>query len=395
LSLAFTSLAKTLLYGKSSVRFFIGILLSFAFSISVILSTIGIMDGFQKTLKEGLFRSGGDFILYRHDGYFEQENPLFSELGEDIQVTPLIQSEGFLVAGEESQGILLRGVMSESFSKVTGLLFDIRNNDICLGREIANRYGLKEGHEVVLTFAAGVKDGSSLPLLSRFKVRCVVDHGIYKKDERMVYVNLAHLQSLLSYENRVNMMVGRISKTAENRIQLVEDKIVELYDTVGSDWVIKPFWSEFSSLIEAVEIEKVSISIILQLVVIISIFNITAFVIFINERKAQEIFLFRSLGARNKDLQKFWLWFMLVLWVMSCSLSMLLVQVFEWLLINLESLQIPGDVYVLSHLQILLSPTDYILTFLGALVWLMLLIGLNLYRLKKTPLLQGLRREFS
>ena len=395
MNLAFRSLAQTLLYGKSSLRFFVGIIISFAFSISVILSTIGIMDGFQKTLKKGLFRSGGDFIIYRHDGYFEQDISILKELSDDIIISPIIQSEGFLVSEEESQGILLRGVVSESFSKVTGLDTDLRENEICVGKKIAQKLSLKNSDEIALTFAAGVKNGSSLPLLSRFKVKCQIEHGIYKKDERMIYVNLNHLQSLLSYENRVNMMVGRLKVQAEERIELVENKIAEIYDFVGNDWVIKPFWAEFSSLIEAVEIEKVSISILLQLVVIISIFNITAFFIFINERKAQEIFLFRALGARNKDLQRFWFFFMLILWVLSCLLSVVFVEVFEWLLINLESLQIPGDVYVLSHLQIILEPVDYLLTFAGALIWLLLLLGINLHRIKKMPLLQGLRREFS
>jgi hypothetical protein len=49
---------------------------------------------------------------------------------------------------------------------------------------------------------------------------------------------------------------------------------------------VRPFWSEYSYFIEAVKIEKLSITLILQLIVVVAVFNIIAFVIYIMEKKS-------------------------------------------------------------------------------------------------------------
>ena len=49
----FSRFSKTLLWDKASFKFAIGVWLGLSFSIAVILSTIGIMDGFITTMKSG------------------------------------------------------------------------------------------------------------------------------------------------------------------------------------------------------------------------------------------------------------------------------------------------------------------------------------------------------
>lgn len=64
------SIFKIITEGKASGRFLAGALLSFSFSIAVILSTIGLMDGFENTLKSALKNASGDFIVTNENGFF-------------------------------------------------------------------------------------------------------------------------------------------------------------------------------------------------------------------------------------------------------------------------------------------------------------------------------------
>ena len=67
---------------KSSIKFAIGVFLGLGFSISVILSTIGIMDGFELSLRRALKKSTGDLQFYSRKGFFNVEGEISSLLAE-------------------------------------------------------------------------------------------------------------------------------------------------------------------------------------------------------------------------------------------------------------------------------------------------------------------------
>lgn len=374
-----------------------------AFSISVILATIGIMDGFDKTLKSGLRRSVGDMFFYSSNGFFKIDDDLKKILKDKdvVDFSPLVQTEGFVLFESQSKGVLIKGVNPETFSKVTDLKISIEDQGVVVGKELARQLDLKIGDEIVLAFANGNKRFKGLPGLKRLKVSKVIEHGIYQKDLRIVYVKLSLLQKALNLKERVNVVTLKIP---EKRLKVfgIEDQQEgmmffkeELEDTLGDSFYSRVYWQEYSSLIEAVKIEKVMIGLILQLVVIISVFNVLAFVIFLNEKRSKEIFLIKALGLSQNRVVKIWSSLIIIGWILSCGLSMVLVELFNWALMNLSILKLPGDIYHLGRLQISLETNDYLFVFLLALLWLLAISGILLWRLKKRPILEGLRREFA
>lgn len=80
MKLKFSSLYSIVIEGKSSLRFFIGAIFSFSFSLAVILSTIGLMDGFELSLIDSLKKSTSDIIISSRQGFFDSE-----------KITPLLK----------------------------------------------------------------------------------------------------------------------------------------------------------------------------------------------------------------------------------------------------------------------------------------------------------------
>jgi ABC-type lipoprotein release transport system permease subunit len=398
----FRTLVKVLLSEKSSYKFALIVVIGLSFSISVILGTIGIMDGFEHSLKKQLKSSVGDLVFYSKNGFFELNDEIKTEL-EILNIqnySKLIQTEGFLLKDEVSKGVLIKGVVPETFNKVTGMSFKFDQPGIYIGDELLNFLDAKINDEIVLALAGGNKDVGGMPTLHRFKILNTISHGIYQKDMRIIYLNLPDLQQLMGVNDMVNVVSANIPKQKisfeQNNSHYsdeVEDYQQRLYDRLGTQFSIRPFWYEFSSLIKAVKVEKTMISLILQLVVMISIFNVLAFIIYLNEKRSRELFLFKALGMSQANMNKAWLGMITIIWFLACLLSIVLVHIFNYILGNI--LSVPGDVYYLKSLSIALDIGDYSLVFIMTYIWIFTMAAMGLFKIRRQSILKGLRKEFA
>ncbi|MBL7664891.1 MAG: ABC transporter permease [Bacteriovoracaceae bacterium] len=393
-SLPFVSLFKTILNGKHSLLFFTAAIASFAFSISVILCTIGLMDGFEYTLKQGLLKSSGDLKVFSREGFFHYDNKLRNTLDHPaiLHTTTLLQSEGFFMIEGLAKGVMIKGIDPKTFNEVTGLNIQVKANEMVIGTQLAKEFGLKADDDGVIALGKGNKGFSSLPSVKRLKISQVVTHGIYEKDLRYVYINKTDLIKFLDTQDKINLVLIKLKPEEQ---PFIDDVVFEIDERLESPYVVRPFWSEFSSLIEAVKVEKFSISLILQLIVLIAIFNIAAFVIFISEKKAQDFFLFQAFGMNKRTLFLFWLIVLILMWAMACLIAYPLTHLFNSYFLQLPFLRVPGEIYVLGELSLLLDTQAYVMVFGLSFLWIIGVALIGLMRINKRTILYGLRQEFA
>lgn len=396
---SYLSILKIVLHGRSAGKILLATLFSFTFSIAVILCTFGLMDGFDHLLKSGLRHSSGDILVTSKKGFF----PLTDELKNHFEnikplaVAPVIQTEAFALYQGMSKGVLVRGVEPKNFSEATGLKIDLPVGGLVIGEELARVLKLAPGDEMALTFGRGNESSDSLPSVRMFKISGLIKHGIYQKDLRFVYLRREDLAEVLDVRDWVNLVIltTQDPKKPLSTLEVVRADQQKLRNYLVSDFLVRPFWSEYSFLIEAVKVEKLSISLILQLIVVVAVFNIMAFVIYIMEKKAQDFFFLRAVGLSLKKLMRFWFVSALILWALACAGAYLLSQLFNWSLAHVSFLQIPGEIYVLSSLQIRLDTTAYLTVYLVSLLWVLVAGVFGYWRLKRRSIVQGLRQEFS
>lgn len=396
---SYLSILRIVLHGRSAGKILLATIFSFTFSISVILCTFGLMDGFDHLLKSGLRHSSGDVLITNRRGFFPFGNYLKGRISgvDPIAVAPVIQTEAFAIHGEMSKGVLVRGVEDKNFSAATGLQMKVGPGQVAIGEELAKTFKIKKGDELSLTFAKGNETSSALPVIQMFQVSGIVKHGIYQKDLRFVYLNRGDLNEFLDLKNKVNLVILAVEPTNVplSSLDPIKKEQNELKFLLDEDYVIRPFWDEFDFLIEAVKVEKFSISLILQLIVIVAIFNIIAFVIYIMEKKAQDFFFLRAVGLSVTRMTKFWFVSILIIWAVSCLGSFLLAELFNWCLHNVSFLQIPGEIYVLSSLDLKLNSMAYLTVYGISLLWILITALVGYFRLKRRPIIQGIRQEFS
>ncbi|MFZ8932483.1 MAG: ABC transporter permease, partial [Bacteriovoracaceae bacterium] len=272
------------------------------------------------------------------------------------------------------------------------LAVSIGTEDVALGVELAKYLKVKKGDFVTLAFGNKNKAIVGMPELKRLKVGDIVSHGIYEKDLRTIYINRDFMQKSFAVDDKVNIVLVKAKSIADSDLLALRR---ELINDLGLEFNVKIYWQEFSSLIEAVRVERFMIGLILQMVVVIAIFNVLAFIIFLNEERTKELFLIKALGFSQGQLVRSWLFLIFIIWGLSCALSILFVRFFNYALLNISFLRLPPEVYHLTNLEIILDHKDYLVVFGLAMVWLLIFSGFLLYRIKRRPILEGLRREFA
>jgi ABC-type lipoprotein release transport system permease subunit len=379
-----------LVNGRSTKQFLFASVFSLGFSICVILCTFGLMDGFENVLKLSLRKSSGDLIVTSREGFY-QEKELFEILpNQGISAkTSVLNSEGFLLFNEASKGISLKGIDQVSFSQVTGLDVELTHDSVAIGKELASELGIQLNDEIVLVLGKGNEALSEMPLLVRAKVQSIISHGIYEKDLRIIYCDQRYLAELLGTNLKVNQSLLKV-----NSLDQIDSQVKLLNKNLPYEYIIKPYWSEFSSMLEAVKVEKLSISIVLQLIVIVSIFNIIAFIMYLNERRVKEIFLLKALGFSQNKLVLLWMKLVFVIWVLACIVSVLMTKIFSWMLINLKILKLPPQIYILENFGLQISLESYAIVFSLALAWLILITGILVFKYKSKSIVVELKRGF-
>lgn len=385
---SFLSIFKIIIEGKSSKRFLFASILSFGFSISVILSTIGLMDGFEATLRNSLKKSNSDFVINARNGFFLEED--VKKIKKGFLISSILQTEAFAVGKNKNKGIIIKGVRPLNFNQATNLDVQIDEDSIAIGVELARFFNIAKGDTLTVALSTNRKRDQGSALLKKFKVSALIEHGIYEKDMRVIYINKDKLARILGYKlSTANRLLVKVpSELDKSRAQM------DLKNNLGEDFVVVPFWNEYRTLIDAVEVEKNSITSILQIIVIVAIFNVLAFVIFIFEKKSQDFFLLRAMGLSLKQLNHFWLTLMGFIWMCSSAVAIGLTYFFNFALSDLNILNIPGEIYVLSKLSLVLDSMDYFVVLFISFLWIMIIGILLLWKMKQKSLLSGLRQEF-
>lgn len=395
--LPFKHLLSIVIHGKASWRLLVGAVISMAFSQSVILSTIGLMDGFDKTLKQGLKSSIGDVKITSSEGFFRPTSKLEEVLinNDFVYTAKVIQTEGFLITEAGAKGVIVKGVDPVNFKKVTGVDLNLTTNkDIVVGKELALEFGLKKSDEIALTFAKGNKEYKGAAGVESFELADKVTHGVYEKDLRYVYVLKDALEGILNTSDKINVLLASAvaGTLKEEELDKKSDKIEKQLDFM---YRVKPYWSEFAGLIKAVQVEKFSLSFILQLIVIVAIFNIAAFIIFITEKKTRDFFLLRSIGLSKKLIKSFWFRVLFIIWLLGSLLSIGMTYLFSFIINNLEIIKGLREIYFLESIDLSLKVSDFALVFFATLVWVFIISIFGILKVSKKSIVSGMRQEFS
>ena len=226
---------------------------------------------------------------------------------------------------------------------------------ILLGHDLAQTLGANVGDEITLITPGGSLSPMGLiPRNRRVKVVGVFQLGLYEYDSAFGFVTLDFARRLFA-------------KDAPDLIQLRVDDIWaaagiarSIPDELGPEYIAED-WSELNrSLFSALWLEKIAISITIGLIVMVGALNIISSLILLVRQKSRDIAILKTMGTSSMRVMAIFMMQGLVIGVVGTTVGGLLGLGLCWVLDTYELIQIPMDVYQVSHVPFIVQPLDFL-----------------------------------
>ena len=189
--------------------------------VGAIIIVMGVMNGFREELTSRLLGINGHLNIYSYDREINKEIfSFFNDGNLDYKLSPLTQTQAFLISNNFSKGVLLRGYNKENLSPdhfllskiIKGSIFGNNMNEVVIGYALASQLGLKLNDKFKIIIPQ--TDNTIFGNIPRFKTLSIVgifNLGMYEYDSNYIFthVSLANKLLMLDKDSYNKLIVGK------------------------------------------------------------------------------------------------------------------------------------------------------------------------------------------
>ncbi len=285
-------------------------LIGIVLGVATLIVVMSVMNGFRTELVDRILGINGHLIVYKKNGLsIENYHKIVNQISDTqnvIAVTPYLEGQALAKTKNSVSGIIIRGtkwsdlpakkLLWKSLDNTTIENFKIKQN-IILGYRLAQRLNLKVGDYIslispnVMETAIGV-----LPIKQNFMVGGFFDIGMYEYDNNFIFIPWEKAEKFLSTKKNAHGIEIFLHdpKTTQNVYDDLSSKLDKNLTII--DWKKRN-----SSFMNALDVEKNVMFVILTLIILVATFNIISSMIMLVQTKKSDIALMRTMGA-SKNL---------------------------------------------------------------------------------------------
>ena len=295
--------------------------LAVAMGMAMILIAVATGKGLQKEIKNKTAVFNGHLIVSPFENSESQVSIIpfldtpelranIESETEVIHIQRVVIKAGLLKTDSSFEGVVFKGVDADyEWENLNTFLVEGRfpdlgekvSNEVVVSKVIAQRLSLEIGDDVSAYFQNSLNQ--KLPNIRKFKIVGFFLSGFPDFDQTFVLGDIKHVQ--------------RINKWKENQIGAYEVFLKDLdevssvgstiYKKLPSDLDVVELTKQYATIFQWISLFDFNILIIITVMIIVGVINMsTALLVLILER-SQMIGLLKTLGARNKLIQKIFL----------------------------------------------------------------------------------------
>ena len=348
-----------------------------AIGVAALIVVLSVINGFEEELRKRFLHANAHIMAYRYPAGLSDPDRwaevILKDFPKDVKgVSPFVHYETMAKKGTIMRAVLVRGISPDAREKVQSLEGLIKPFSALkiLQNEVDLRRNGKPAPEIPsIILGSGLRRildvdiGSNLKLITptenrysdtkTFKVVGIYDSGLKHYDNRLIAMSLPAAGDLFSMGDLVTGL--EIGLRDAGRSGLVAKSMDEKYNLSFREWQ-----TYNRPLFEAMERERLVISLIVAMVVVVAGFNILTTIFVSVSQKQKDISILKSIGATNQLILKIFLTQGIIIGVLGGTIGALLALLISGVLERYQFIELP-DPYFLQSL-----PVDYnYLTYTG------------------------------
>ncbi len=343
--------------------------------------TLSVMTGFQGYFRDKILSAIAHVVVMEYTGEgLKDPRPLQEKIQSVPHVTattPFIFSQAMLTTKERVQGVVVRGidpgmeglVTDLKKNMITGSLDDLGTGGtklpgIVIGEDLARRFGVRPGDPVTMLNPIGEESAVGMvPKMRNFEVVGVFDAGMYDYNTSFVYLSIPESQKFFNMAGRVSGVQVRVDD-----VYSAAEIADSIQTAVGYPYYTRNWIEMNKNFFNALKLEKIGMSLILVVIIIVASFNIIGTLTMIVMEKAREIAILKSMGASLKSIMKIFMFSGLLIGVAGTFLGAVIGYGAVAVITRTGVITLPKDVYQVSHLPLSITGLDVLFISLTALV---------------------------
>lgn len=340
-------------------------IIGLALGVASLVAAMGVISGYKRTLTNALIDVAGHVtVIHRSENVQALETTLSRIRQAAPQVasfTPFLQIEAIMAMRGRVTGVAVQGVDPQTVNQVIQIRSHVvqgqykfgQDNGVpmaMVGKGIVKKLGLSVGQTFqVVHPIAKTGSGDFTSKIQKFVLVGVIDFGKIEFDERLIISDLATVQTFAEVGEKYSGLRLRLHDTEDS--EMVAKVLTE---KLGIDYYVSSWRDMNRNLLEAIDIEKVAIFLILMIMVLAASLNVSSN-LFVNVlQRYSEIGILKAIGVSPRDVVKMFtlqgLFFGVVGSVLGVLLGLGLCSLFVW--IQQYVLLMPVDVYKLDHIGV-------------------------------------------
>jgi len=226
-----------------------------------------------------------------------------------VTVTPFVEGQVMISAGDVSSGALVRGVRREDLLKLPTVSDNFKSgnldafadgNGVVIGQRLATSMGVREGADVTLMSAKGpVTPFGVAPQVKAYPVLGTFEIGMSEYDAAFVFMPLDEAQLYFQKGQGVSGLEVMVTNPTE-----IESYRGPIAAAIGKPAQIVDWKQMNDSFFNALQVERNVMFLILTLIILVAALNIVSGLIMLVKDKSQAIAILRTMGASQGAIMR-------------------------------------------------------------------------------------------
>ena len=350
-------------------------------AVSALIVIMGVMSGLQNDLREKILIGSPDIrvLVYNEDMIMNDWRAVESRVKKQpgvVAIAPFVVTQALVgskghtyretafIQGMPPDGPGVAQVTSIRQKATAGdftfATLDGKHRGAVIGNKLATRLNVTPGIDSITIVTANPNKldpvtGYPTPVLQTLEVTGIFETGMYEYDDRYIVVSLDVAQQLAQLDSAVTGLEVK-TPTREEATAIGN----RLADTLGMPYRIVDWQQQNSSLFSALKLEKLGMSIILMLIVLVAAFNIISTLIMVVTDKTKEIGILRAMGMPARSIRRVFFAQGIVIGVTGTLAGLLLGLVASAVIGKGKLIALDPSVYFIDHLPVANQLTDVV-----------------------------------